>query len=98
MGAPTLALTCGTKLKVTTEGEALDRLGPPVMVALAGVLLMYTSMSLQCGPAALKTLLQEQHIWRLSSLIPFSMPSLRDKCCALKTIMVQTARFSCNEA
>ena len=40
MGAPTLLLICGTKLKATAEGEALDWLGPPVMVALAGVLLM----------------------------------------------------------
>ena len=57
MGAPTLLLTCGTKLKVTVEGEAADRLGPPVMVALAGVLLMYTSMSLRPGLVASRILM-----------------------------------------
>ena len=39
-------MTCGTKLKVMLGGEALVWLGPPVMVALAGVLLMKISMSL----------------------------------------------------
>ena len=46
MGAPTLLLICGAKLKVTVDGDLALWLGPPVMVALAGVLLMYTSMSL----------------------------------------------------
>lgn len=51
MGAPTLLLICGAKLKVTVEGEALDWLGPPVMVAFAGVLLMNISRSLHaCRP------------------------------------------------
>ena len=46
MGAPTLLLIWGAKLKVTVDADLALWLGPPVMVALAGVLLMYTSMSL----------------------------------------------------
>ena len=76
MGAPTLLLTCGTKLKVTTEGEVLDRLGPPVMVALAGVLLMYTSMSLQSDSVALRTPVQEQPLAIRQNLLPPFMMSL----------------------
>ena len=46
-GAPTLLLICGAKLKVTVDGDLALWLGPPVMVALVGVLLMNTSMSLR---------------------------------------------------
>ena len=73
IGAPTLLWTCGTKLKVTVEGEAADRLGPPVMVALAGVLLTYISMSLRPGPAALKCSCETgEHSSR--TYMPYFMP------------------------
>ena len=52
MGAPMLLLICGAKLKVTVDGDLALWLGPPVMVALAGVLLMYTSISLHQNDTA----------------------------------------------